>query len=88
MNLLAGFEVYVGVVSNQMQKLAAMKRMKKIILFVQVIVLLVACTTAQNNNSIAPTHEKWSALLQKYVTNDDMVNYKGMKADQPASMKY
>ena len=55
--------------------------MKKIFILLQVVVLLAGCTTAQNNISKPPTHEKWTALLQKYVNSAGMVNYKGMKAD-------
>ncbi len=63
-------------------------RMKKIIILFQAVLLLGACTTAQNNAAPAPTHEKWTALLQKHVTGNGQVNYRGMKADLPKLNEY
>ena len=57
--------------------------MKKIIFLLAASVFLNACGTAQNNNnSAAPTHEKWTALLQKYVSPAGKVNYKGIRTDK------
>lgn len=55
--------------------------MKQLLILLFTCSLLTACSNAQQGNSIAPTHEKWSALLQKYVNNKGVVNYKGFKAD-------
>ena len=62
--------------------------MKKIIIILCASIFFNACTSAQKNNSPAPTHEKWSALLQKYVNSKGMVNYKAMKADKAKLDEY
>ncbi len=54
--------------------------MKKLLLLLQLVLIMSSCTSAANS-STAPTHEKWTALLQKYVSNTGHVNYKGLKAD-------
>lgn len=62
--------------------------MKRIIFILSAVILFNACTSAQQDNSPAPTHEKWSALLQKYVSITGKVNYKGMKADKAKLDEY
>ncbi|MEO6722724.1 MAG: DUF547 domain-containing protein [Ferruginibacter sp.] len=62
--------------------------MKKIFTILFSAVVLAGCTSAQNNISKAPTHEKWTALLQKYVNSAGMVNYKGMKTDAAKLNEY
>ena len=62
--------------------------MKRIILILSATILFSACTSAQHDNSPAPTHEKWSALLQKYVSAGGKVNYKGIKADKAKLDEY
>lgn len=54
--------------------------MKKLLLLLQVALLLGSCAVAEHTGP-APTHEKWTALLQKYVSGTGQVNYKGFKAD-------
>jgi hypothetical protein len=63
-------------------------RMKKIFILFQAVLVLGACTTAQNHTAKAPTHEKWTTLLQKHVTGNGIVNYRGMKADLPKLNEY
>ncbi|MEP7108575.1 MAG: DUF547 domain-containing protein [Ferruginibacter sp.] len=62
--------------------------MKGLIFIIYCSILLTACTNAQKDNISAPTHEKWTALLQKYVNNKGMVNYKAMKADMAKLDEY
>ena len=50
--------------------------------------LFMACTNAQPGKSIAPTHEKWTTLLQKHVTEKGKVDYKGFKADKEKLDEY
>lgn len=53
--------------------------MIKLLLILPLAFFLNGC--AAQTKSKAPTHEKWTAMLQKYVSNDGKVNYKGIKAD-------
>lgn len=62
--------------------------MTKIISILCISIFLSACINAQKNNSTAPGHEKWSALLQKYVGTSGKVNYKAMKADKAKLDEY
>ncbi|MBC7887584.1 MAG: DUF547 domain-containing protein [Ferruginibacter sp.] len=62
--------------------------MKKIIFILCTSVWMSACTSGQTNTSVAPSHEKWSALLQKYVSSTGKVNYKGIKADKAKLDEY
>jgi len=52
------------------------------------IVFFAGCSTAQSNQSKAPTHEKWTALLQKYVDNSGLVNYRGIKVESAKLDEY
>lgn len=56
--------------------------MKKLI----VLGTLIALTYTVKAQAI--THEKWTALLEKYVTNDGVVNYKGFKAEEAKLQEY
>ncbi len=62
--------------------------MTRIISILCISIFLSACSNAQKTNSSAPTHEKWSALLQKYVSTSGKVNYKAMKADKAKLEEY
>ncbi len=65
-------ESYCGILRNKLN-------MKKLLVILNMALLFTACTTAQNSK--APTHEKWTAMVQKYVSPAGNVNYKGFKAD-------
>ena len=62
--------------------------MKKGLIIFFTVALLAGCSAAQNNNSKAPTHEKWTALLQQYVNNDGLVNYRGIKNESAKLDEY
>ena len=47
------------------------------------IALIMSCTGVKQAKAATPiTHEKWTALLQKYVTDKGCVNYEGFKKDK------
>ena len=56
-------------------------RVKKIFVLIQLVLVLGSCTAAQPEKGKPPTHEKWTALLQKHVATNGSVNYNGFKAD-------
>ena len=61
--------------------------MKQLLLLFPILLLLSACN-AQKASSTAPTHEKWTALLQRHVNGQGIVNYKGLKKEMPALNEY
>ncbi|MDO9375017.1 MAG: DUF547 domain-containing protein [Ferruginibacter sp.] len=62
--------------------------MKRLLVLLNILFLLSGCTFAEPGTGIAPTHEKWSALLQRHVSPTGVVNYKGFKADLPKLKEY
>lgn len=61
---------------------------KRLLVLINLLFLLGACSSAQPEKGKAPTHEKWTTLLQKHVDASGNVNYKTFKADQAKLTEY